>query len=212
MTTKELYSISQVLPNVDFTYAVTPIDALHPDDQEEARRYYSQQADNAKEHKKSLTARRLDLVSGNPDRVAVAPPSPLHFNWNSNALDGFKSGFNKSVGEVTVTNSFTTQKKNANQFAEWKPMTHANFGWNWNYHTNTTRNPQFKFTLPGMRGYVLLKNPYFKFLGLFHIKFNSKWNDKNPFASPPHVKLNATLEGLRQCGPVPHGQHTPGCR
>jgi hypothetical protein len=211
LNTKELYSISEVLPNVDFKYAVTPIDSLHPDEQEAAKAYWAQQAElksaKSKEHEEELEARRLQaaglpaggIESGvsNTDQAAAAvgKPSPFHFKWDDHALDTFKSGFKKSVGEVTVTNSFTTQNRNADQFTSWKPMTHANFGWNWNYHTNTTRNPQFKYTLPGMRGYVLLKNPYLKFLGGFNIKFQSRWDDKNPFATPPHVKLNATLEG-----------------
>jgi hypothetical protein len=188
LDTKELHSISQVLPNVDFKYAVTPIDSLHPDEQEAARAYWAQQAElkaaKSKAHEEELEARRLQ------DK-----PSPFHFKWGDHALDSFKAGFHKSMGEVTVTNSFTTQNRNADQFTSWKPMTHANFGWNWNYHTNTTRNPQFKYSLPGMRGYVLLKNPYLKFLGGFNIKFQSRWDDKNPFAAPPHVKLNATLDG-----------------
>lgn len=207
--TTELYSISQVMNNVDFTYAVTPLDSLHPDEQAEAREYMAQmrQLQGAQQTKaeETLAARRLQqpdsaaiptgLLTGTTDRSVVGKPSPLHFKWNSGALDGFKSGFHQSIGQVTVTNSFTTDKDNADQMKQWKPMTHANFGWNWNYHTNTTRNPQFKFTLPGMEGYVLLKNPYLKFLGLFHIKFNSHWNDENPFATPPHVKLESKLEG-----------------
>lgn len=266
LQTVELYSIAQVLPNVDFSYAVTPIESLHPKLQDEARKIYHEQKGL---QETMLQTRRLELelpamntdgsaqavvpqvptapskqsgtvptvpvsqeatvapfaaevvpaatvapapavVTPTIERPVVAPDddepdgSPFNFNgnaqtWNApnglnmSALSGFTKGFKQSIGQVSMTNEIHAENKS--QGANWKPMTHANFGWNFNYATNSTRNPQFKFTLPGMRGYVLLKNPYLKFLGNFIINFNSHWNDMNPFSVPPHVKLNTTFDG-----------------
>lgn len=204
-STKELYSISQVIPNAQFSFGVTPIDSLHPSLQDDARRYADQMIADR------LNFRRLNTsVIGLSNSSVITPatgpatgPSGSIFgdmmaglsNQTGSALDGFKKGFKDSVGQITVTNSLSSDPSSSDSINNWKPMTHANFGWNWNYHTNATRNPQFKYTLPGMRGYVLLKNPYLKFKGGCNINFQSHWDEVNPFARPPRVKFNASLTG-----------------
>jgi len=183
-STKELYTVGQILPNVDFDYDVTPIDSLHPDEQEAARDYYDQQ---------QLLAGADEYAAKSDRRLTSTWSMPKQPGFAKDAFTDFEKGFKKSIGKVTIESKLRTKDKH--QFKHWKPMTHAKFGWNWNFHANSTRNPQFKFTLPGMRGYVLLKNPYMKFLGKFSIKFKSKWNDKNPFAEPPHVKMKTKFKG-----------------
>jgi hypothetical protein len=195
-TTTELYTVAQVLPNVDFSYDVVPIDSLHPNKQEQARKYYDdlRWAD--------VSARRLSnplfntTNSLNPQGGLGSPFAFDKTEWRS-TVNGFAKGFHKSIGQVTVTNSMgiKDEAKYHEAVENWKPMTHANFGWNWNYHTNATRNPQFKYTLPGMKGYILLKNPYLKFIGKCKIAFKSHWDEINPFAKPPKVKFEAKLEG-----------------
>jgi hypothetical protein len=178
LSTKELYSASEVLPNLKFQYHTTPLEALHPREQEAAKREYEAKVEalngQASERKVQRLRRRLqsEIYHHAAGGVVASPSAPVKA-WNSFA-------------PVKGTSAATDM---------WKPLSHANFGWNWDYKTHTVRNPQFRFLLPGMRGYVLLKNPYLKFLGMFHINFTSNWDKIDPFKNPPIVQMNVHLEG-----------------
>lgn len=188
--TEELHTASQVLPNLEFSYDVKPINALHPDDQPSALARYENHkrlaAEKLEEEKKEvIESRRLNSFGQGPYGGVYAQID------NASALKGYK----QSIGTVSVSNKIKTAANYNLADTAWNPMTHANFGWNWNYKSDAIRNPQFKYKLPGMRGYILLKNPYLKFTGLFYINFTSHWNDVNPFASPPLVRMHTKFEG-----------------
>mmetsp|Transcript_12886 Transcript_12886/g.28711 ORF Transcript_12886/g.28711 Transcript_12886/m.28711 type:complete len:1300 (+) Transcript_12886:61-3960(+) len=73
------------------------------------------------------------------------------------------------------------------------PDQNSQFGWNWNYYMNTTRNPQFKYTFPGGIGYMRLYAPYLKANIGITMNHTSKLKG---FKLSPQVTIDAQMQGV----------------
>eukprot|EP00928_Gymnodinium_smaydae_P038913 TRINITY_DN2671_c1_g2_i1.p1 TRINITY_DN2671_c1_g2~~TRINITY_DN2671_c1_g2_i1.p1 ORF type:complete len:1503 (-),score=358.42 TRINITY_DN2671_c1_g2_i1:177-4601(-) len=72
------------------------------------------------------------------------------------------------------------------------PKQISNFGWNWNFFLNSTEEPEFNYTLPGMKGYVKLKQPYIKVHAGIFLNFSSRFAG---LTLTPHVQWKAGILG-----------------
>jgi len=84
-----------------------------------------------------------------------------------------------------------------NQLVKFEPNQISNFGWNWNFFLNSTEEPEFNYSLPGMEGYVKLKQPYIKIHAGIYFNFTSKFGQMLEMEAPA---LNW------KAGIVSHGQ------
>lgn len=168
LTTEELNSPADLIPRINFEYSSIPVESLPFEEQEAFRQLYDERRAATEE----LTGRRLPGLD----------------------LDG-NGGYGDFQQSKAQLKGFNNIRMVGGDDRQWRPLSHAKFGWNWNYRTNTVRNPQFKLTIPNMRGMMLVKKPYLKLLGGLRVSFKSKWDDVNPFQTPPHVNIEATLDG-----------------
>jgi len=160
LTTQELDSPSEVIPQLDFAYSLIPIESLKEHEQEAAKNLYDE---------------RLRAMTEHSDRRL--------YDRNFDDDEGYGK-FERSKNQLKGYNDFSPAAAGTDD-RNWRPLSHAKFGWNWNYRTNTVRNPQFIFHIPSIRGIALLKNPFLKFVGGLNVQFQSQWDDVNPFQTPP---------------------------
>jgi hypothetical protein len=170
LTTQELDSPSEVIPQLDFAYSLIPIESLKEHEQEAAKNLYDE---------------RLRAMTEHSDRRL--------YDRNFDDDEGYGK-FERSKNQLKGYNDFSPAAAGTDD-RNWRPLSHAKFGWNWNYRTNTVRNPQFKFHIPSIRGIALLKNPFLKFVGGLNVQFQSQWDDVNPFQTPPRVNIMASVQG-----------------
>jgi hypothetical protein len=78
---------------------------------------------------------------------------------------------------------------------KFKPKQLSNFGWNWDFYMNSTSNPDFKFTAPGLSGEIQLRKPFIKMHAGIFLNFTSNFHGGMVTGSTPKVNWAAGMRG-----------------
>eukprot|EP00929_Paragymnodinium_shiwhaense_P012625 TRINITY_DN11_c3_g1_i2.p1 TRINITY_DN11_c3_g1~~TRINITY_DN11_c3_g1_i2.p1 ORF type:complete len:1465 (-),score=485.05 TRINITY_DN11_c3_g1_i2:174-4568(-) len=167
--TKDLEHMAEALPEMHYNFSYVPVEAKQTD------------------------VAFPPMVTNSGVRCASPPCDPFEeMEKHRRLLKTFETEVatgNPDTNQVTEGGAHTE-----NSLLKLMPKQISNFGWNWNFFMNSSEEPEFNYTLPGLDGYVKLKEPYIKMHAGLFLNFSAKFGT---FLSgtPPHVKFTAGILG-----------------
>ncbi|CAE7556475.1 unnamed protein product [Symbiodinium natans] len=96
------------------------------------------------------------------------------------------------IGLIRNAGQASGSVKTQNGIVNFSPQQVSNFGWNWDFFLNNSKEPSFTIDQPDTKGSFVLKNPYIKAHAGCFLNFTSQYVG---FLKPPHVKWQAGLKG-----------------
>jgi hypothetical protein len=166
LATNELPSLAHALPSVSFNFSYMPAEALDPSPFPLMRTNFGQTdpdfeahnpARSRQRHNRDTDSRRLQAFGTGGGAQFGLPPG------------GFPPSAFSAYHPSAVGNGLETMDKLLTLI----PKQMSNFGWNWNFFMNDTEEPEFNYTLPGIDGYMKLKQPYVKVHAGIYLNFSS---------------------------------------
>jgi len=110
----------------------------------------------------------------------------------SRRLDVLETAIYDGNPQQSANSDFGVDSQNS--LINFQPNQLSNFGWNWNFFLNSTQEPQFSMALPGLNGYVKLKQPYIKVHAGIYLNFTSKFGQLLALDAP-EVSWQAGIDG-----------------
>jgi len=153
---------------------------------------------------------RLRLLTDEfPSFSHLVPSADIHFSYMPvEALDTVEFpemrtnfGGPESARKLQVTwddGGGSTHSKidsdihNPDSMINFMPKQLSNFGWNWDFSVNSTAEPEFNVTLPGVRGYMKLQQPYVRVHAGIYLNVSSRFHS---LTGMPHVQWQAGISG-----------------
>jgi hypothetical protein len=188
--TKELPSIGHAVPRIQYQFEYVPLEAVDPSPwperqtndeiyrdgrwlEEENQKHEERRLDNEYDQSK------IPQTRGYSD----APPE-LHSSQfqkpgqgaNTYALGGrFGNGPYawRGDGGAPIFGGQTVMTDDVKDLLSFKPRNVANFGWNWDFRMNSTKDAEYSYSVSGTKMFVLIKKPYVKAHSLIRLRFRS---------------------------------------
>jgi len=181
--TQELYSVSHVLPHLDYTYHVRPIASM-PEDEQEARKEFMATRSHGHLH---MSARRLAFDKWKTALKSSVGIQKMKKWWKASA----------HFEKPNMHSNFLPIKggpSNIHDLLNFTPLRDASFGWNWDFRLDAVRSPNFRYHFPGGKGYIAFRDPYLNVHAGIKIHFKSSL-DLDNLEVAPHVVVDANIYG-----------------
>lgn len=193
LLTEELPSLAHAVPSLSFNFSYMPLEArdvvpyprmrtavppraLQPRGAQQ--REQSAQSEQRAQSEQS-GERRLHGIGAQPFGTGGGAPYGLGTGLNPGIFEA-PHGFGSSGIETM------------DQLLSLIPKQISNFGWNWNFLMNSTEEPEFNYTIPGINGFMKLKQPYIKVHAGIYLNFTSHFSS---VMKVPHVIWKAGING-----------------
>lgn len=179
--TRELPSLAHMLPSLSFEFEYMPHEAKHVVKWPKTRTAMS---GTEVKHKRAVSAKKL--AEANARRLGE-----VGWQW-----DG---GYPEHGGTSVI-------KDNVDGLLDFTKPQVANFGWNWDFEMNSTKETSFNYTVPGTQAFVMFKKPYIKAHAGIYLKFKAampadevpdesgdffseaSWSQGRATTSPPEIE------------------------
>lgn len=172
LATEELPSFAHAVPSLAFHFSYMPAEARdhvkHP------------------EMRTDFGSNREFLQS---KRRLMATPFQLIDKLNDMAK---KEGVEEDDGGFQQGSRTASSVHNRHSILNFAPKQLSNFGWNWNFLTNTTESPNFDVEIPGAEGVIKVRHPYVKVHAGIYLNFSSEFS---LITKAPKVRWTAGIHG-----------------
>lgn len=149
--TRELPSLAHMLPSLSFEFEYVPHEAREVVKWPKTRTAIVDDA-----HERKRVASGKELAEANARRLDKA--SGVGWSWDGGEPQ--HGGSNVIHDDINGLLDFTQKRV-------------ANFGWNWDFRLNSSKEASFNYTAPGTGCYVMFKKPYVKAHAGIYLKFRA---------------------------------------